>query len=149
MPTEEKRKIQAWIPVSLWIKIDQIGFTSQTEAVTHAFKKLLEDQTRSKNDQNKSNMDQIRSNEIKEFNQLREENEKKRHELQTRLEEKENIIAELREHNNTLKEELEKAHQDKESVQNLYDNYMRQMQTLIQQKAIEAPGEKKKWWKLW
>lgn len=77
MPTEEKRKIQAWIPVSLWIKIDQIGFTSQTEAVTQAFKKLLEDQKRSRNDQNESNLDQIRSKEINKFSQLLEENEKK------------------------------------------------------------------------
>jgi predicted RNase H-like nuclease (RuvC/YqgF family) len=143
MPTEEKRKIQAWIPVSLWINIDQMGFTSQTEAVTHAFKKLLEDQKRSDSDQNESNIDQKRSNEIKELSQLLEENEKRIHELQARLEEKENITAELREHNNTLKEELEIAHQDKDNIQNLYDNYMRQIQTLIQQKAIEAPGEKK------
>lgn len=56
---------------------------------------------------------------------------------------------ELEKHNSTLKGELEKAHRDKETTQNLYDNYMRQMQTLIQQKAIEAPGEKKKWWKFW
>ena len=56
---------------------------------------------------------------------------------------------ELEKHNLTLKGELEKAHQDKENIQNLYDNYMRQMQTLIKQKAIEAPGEKKKWWKFW
>jgi hypothetical protein len=57
---------------------------------------------------------------------------------------------ELEKHNSTLKGELEKAHMDKDNIQNLYDNYMRQMQTLIQQKAIEAPGEKKKpWWKFW
>lgn len=49
----------------------------------------------------------------------------------------------LEKHNQTLNRELEKAHQDKETIQSLYDNYMRQMQTLIQQKAIEAPGEKK------
>ncbi len=54
----------------------------------------------------------------------------------------------LEKHNQTLHRELEKAHQDKDNIQNLYDNYMRQMQTLIQQKAIEAPG-KKKWWKFW
>jgi hypothetical protein len=57
--------------------------------------------------------------------------------------------GELEKHNLTLREELEKAHQDKDDIKNLYDNYMRQMQTLIQQKAIEAPGEKKKWWKFW
>ncbi len=50
----------------------------------------------------------------------------------------------------TLKRELEKAHQDKDNIQNIYDNYMRQMQTLIQQKAIEVPGDKKKpWYKFW
>lgn len=56
---------------------------------------------------------------------------------------------ELEKHNLTLREELEKAHQEKDDIKNLYDNYMRQMQTLIQQKAIEAPGENKKWWKFW
>jgi predicted RNase H-like nuclease (RuvC/YqgF family) len=149
MPTEEKRKIQAWVPVSIWIKIDQMGFASQTEAVTHAFKKLLEDQNRSTSNQNDSNADQNRSNEINEFTRQLEEYEKRTHELQARLEEKENITTELREHTNTLKNELEKAHQDKDNIQNLYDNYMRQMQTLIQQKAIESPEAKKPWWRFW
>jgi Arc/MetJ-type ribon-helix-helix transcriptional regulator len=69
--------------------------------------------------------------------------------LQTRLEEKDKWIIELQNHNETLKKELEKSSQDKEAVQNLYNNYMLQMQTLINQKAIEAPGAKKPWWKLW
>ena len=56
---------------------------------------------------------------------------------------------ELERHNQTLKGELEKAHQDKETIQNHYDNYMRQMQTLINQKAIEALGNKKPWYKFW
>jgi hypothetical protein len=41
------------------------------------------------------------------------------------------------------------AGQDKEAVQNLYNNYMLQMQTLINQKAIEPPGAKKPWWRFW
>jgi len=49
---------------------------------------------------------------------------------------------ELQAHNETLKNELEKAGQR-------YDNYMAQMQTLIKQKAIEAPGAKKPWYKFW
>jgi transcriptional accessory protein Tex/SPT6 len=69
--------------------------------------------------------------------------------LQTRLEEKDKWIIELQNHNETLKKELEKSSQDKEAVQNLYNNYMLQMQTLINQKAIEAQGAKKSWWKLW
>ena len=69
--------------------------------------------------------------------------------LQTRLEEKEKLIIELQNHNETLKKELEKAGQDKEAVQNLYNNYMLQMQTLINQKAIEATGAKRPWWRFW
>jgi hypothetical protein len=135
MTTEEKKKIQAWIPRSLWIKIDQMGFTSQTEAVTQAFKNLLSDQNRSKIDQTGSNTDQIRSSEINELSNV--------------LNEKNKRLQEIQEHNETLKIELEKAHQDKEAIQNLYDNYMRQMQTLITQKAIEVPGAKKQWWRFW
>ena len=48
-----------------------------------------------------------------------------------------------------LKNDLEKADRDKETLAALYDNYIRQMQTLITQKAIEAPGAKKPWWKIW
>jgi hypothetical protein len=135
MTPEEKKKIQAWIPVSLWIKIDQIGFTSQTEAVTQAFKNLLLDQNRLKIDQIRSNTDQIISSEINELGNI--------------LNEKDKRLQEIQEHNETLKIELEKAHQDKEAIQNLYDNYMRQMQTLITQKAIEAPGANKPWWRFW
>ena len=49
---------------------------------------------------------------------------------------------ELEKHTETLKKELE----DLKSMQN---NYMMQMQTLINQKAIEAPGAKKPWWLFW
>jgi ABC-type phosphate transport system auxiliary subunit len=49
---------------------------------------------------------------------------------------------ELEKHIETLKKELE----DLKSMQN---NYMVQVQTLINQKAIEAPGAKKPWWRFW
>jgi DNA repair exonuclease SbcCD ATPase subunit len=48
-----------------------------------------------------------------------------------------------------LKKDKEGLNKDKDTIQNLYDNYMRQMQTLIQQKAIEAPGSKRPWWRFW
>ena len=39
----------------------------------------------------------------------------------------------------------------KENLENFKgdNNYMLQMQTLINQKAIEAPGAKKPWWRFW
>ena len=56
---------------------------------------------------------------------------------------------ELEKHNETLKAELEKAGQDKDDIKKTFDNYMVQVQTLINQKAIEAPGAKRPWWKIW
>ncbi len=47
------------------------------------------------------------------------------------------------------KRNLEKASHDKENLQKTFDNYLVQVQTLINQKAIEAPGNKKNWWKFW
>jgi len=65
------------------------------------------------------------------------------------LEEKDKRISDL-------KEELEKTERDKEDLkqtynklQDTYNNYMAQMQTLIKQKAIEASGAKKPWWRFW
>ena len=65
-------------------------------------------------------------------------------------------VEDLHDHNETLKKELEKAEKDKEDLkttynklQDTYNNYMAQMQTLIKQKSIEAPGTKKPWWRFW
>jgi hypothetical protein len=56
---------------------------------------------------------------------------------------------EIKEHNDTLKAELNKAERDKEDLKVTYANYFTQVQTLINQKAIEAPGAKKPWWRFW
>jgi hypothetical protein len=56
---------------------------------------------------------------------------------------------ELEKHNETLKKELDKASQDKEDLKETHKNYMIQVQTLINQKSIEAPGAKKKWYQFW
>jgi chromosome segregation ATPase len=56
---------------------------------------------------------------------------------------------ELEKHNETLIRELEKAERDKEDLKTTYNNYFLQVQTLINQKAIEAPGAKKPWWRVW
>jgi predicted RNase H-like nuclease (RuvC/YqgF family) len=51
-------------------------------------------------------------------------------------------FEELERHNETLKKELE-------INQETHRNYMMQVQTLINQKQIEAPGAKKQWWRFW
>jgi predicted RNase H-like nuclease (RuvC/YqgF family) len=51
--------------------------------------------------------------------------------------------------NEILQANIEELKKDKDTIQNTYNNYMLQMQTLINQKSIEAPGSKKPWWRIW
>ena len=62
--------------------------------------------------------------------------------LQAKVEEKDKQIEEKDKHIGTLQKELE-------NITNMHNNYMMQMQTLINQKAIEVPGAKKPWWRFW
>ena len=55
----------------------------------------------------------------------------------------------LQEINDILLANIEELKKDKDTLQNLYNNYMLQMQTLITQKSIEVPGAKKPWWRFW
>ena len=119
---DEKKKISLWVPCNLLDAVLSAGYASQTDAVIAGLS-LLVDKT--KRIQNNTKEDEI-----------------EKAEMRVRLEE-------TQAHNETLKKELEKAGQDKEAIQNLYNNYMLQMQTLINQKAIEAPGSKKPWWRFW
>jgi hypothetical protein len=63
-------------------------------------------------------------------------------ELKARIEEKDKQIEEKERHIETLKRDLDNS-------QETHRNYMMQMQTLITQKQIEAPGAKKPWWRFW
>ena len=51
-------------------------------------------------------------------------------------------INDLQAHNETLVKELE-------DIKSMHNNYMMQMQTVITQRAIVAPGTKKPWWRFW
>lgn len=63
-------------------------------------------------------------------------------ELKERIEEKDKQIEEKERHIETLNRDLENS-------QETHRNYMMQIQTLITQKQIEAPGAKKPWWRFW
>ena len=116
---QNQKKIQCWIPIETWDKVEALGYSTTAAAASAAFNKLLEDP--------------IKNPEISQDIPI----------LKTRLEEKEVLIE-------TMKAELEKAERDKEDLKNTYNNYFLQVQTLINQKAIEAPGEKKKsFWMFW
>jgi FtsZ-binding cell division protein ZapB len=129
--TEEKKRINAFVPAPLYEQVMSKGYATITEAITKGFEKLLEEpETNIPESSNSLNDGHLMSLQVE--------------------------VKELRDHNETLKNELEKAERDKENLQkdkdnlqNNYNNYFLQVQTLINQKAIEAPGAKKPWWRIW
>ena len=146
---QEKIQVSARIPKPLYDKCNQ-SYENMTTAVIAGLELLIQqNETRCNAKETRCNTNETKAKTKNETNAIVHEticntNETDHiiRELKTKVEEKEALVV-------VLKGELEKAHQDKDNIQNIYDNYMRQMQTLIQQKAIEAPGEKKKWWVFW
>jgi len=138
MLEEKKRsgkKISAWIPQEMYDKLVYVGYNSPTEAIMKGLDLLLKE----------SDGVQIKAGGEQEGtpSDTREplEYSAETRELRARVEE-------LQDHNETLKKELDKAGQDKEDLKETHKNYMIQIQTLINQKAIEAPGAKK-WYQFW
>ena len=155
---EEKRKVNSWVPVSLWEKVENLGYDSPTKAVCDALELLVNghttDTTGHTTDTTGHVTDTTGHITDTEIQALKIEIEKLKTELHNSPDPLEfsRICArseELERHNETLKTELEKAAQDKEDLKSIHNNYMLQMQTLITQRAIEAPGAKKPWWRFW
>jgi len=121
MVDSDRHKINCWVPKNLWQEVESLGYDSPTKATIAGYEALVA----------KKDAQDIRAelgnNYVDMGNNCAD--------LGKRLEEAQNQIEELK--------------KDKESLLNLYNNYMLQMQTLINQKAIEAPGTKKPWWRFW
>jgi len=192
---EDKRKINCWIPVSLYDKIGSSGYENTTQAIITALQSLLENpsgDTKGSNEDIKGYVQDIAAltaenaqlkedlsgyqkdivgykkdleriqkdlgQDIKGYKEdikaLQAENAKLEDSLQESREPGELLqlrarSEELEKHIETLKADLEKASQDKEDLKQMHNNYFLQVQTLINQKAIEVPGNKKKWYKFW
>ena len=126
------KKIQCWIPISTWDELKERGYPTISKAVNEALEKLLEIPL------------EILSKDIPGMQEF-----PKFSELKARIEEKDKQIEDKDKHIESLKKELESAGQREQDLKQMHSNYMMQMQTLINQKAIEAPGAKKPWWRFW
>ncbi len=128
--TDETKRIGARIRVSLLNELQQAGYDSPTEAIQKGLELLVREspssmQRETAGDECETIDDSCETSKYKkEFESIHAEN---------RL---------LNDHIITLKKELE-------DIKNMHTNYMMQVQTLINQKSIEAPGAKKPWWRFW
>lgn len=160
MPEEKKRsgkKVNAWIPDDLYSKVDDLNYRTWTEAIVKGLEMLVGSTEKIQSETDKvqestknSTLDnfevQISPHQStlddSEVQGVRTENDGELRELRVK-------VVEQREHIETLKTELEKSGQREEDLKKTHRNYMLQVQSLINQKAIEAPGAKKSWWRFW
>jgi hypothetical protein len=157
---EDKIRVSARIPKELYDiclqRYDNI--TNAINAGLELLRAQSEDEMKTDEDTRQQNKDISGQNEDKRqsVNDSRLHNEDERHtaedvsiggdtqELRARLEEKDKQIEEKDRHIETLKKELDVS-------QETHRNYMLQMQTLINQRALEPPAAEKKkpFWKFW
>ena len=142
--TEEKRRVNAYITNELYIRVTQSGY-SITDAIIQGLECLLSHQEEVKTES--SNILELQEARIRELQDSIKELQEATDppelgQLRTKSEE-------LEKHNETLKKELENANQREQDLKSMHNNYMLQVQTLINQKAIETPGIKKPWYKFW
>jgi hypothetical protein len=139
MYTEEWKKIKTKVPGDLWEKVEDLGFDSPNTAVITALEKLIcePELKRSGKEQ------EIK---IQELGNRLEEEQKRTLELQRELEIK---VEETQKQIKDLEKNIEKAERREIYLEEIHNNYMLQVQTLIKQKHILAPGENKPWWRFW
>ncbi len=137
MPEEKKRsgrKVNAWIPDDLYSKVDDLKYRTWTEAIVSGLELLVES-TRS----GQSEV-QNQNNEVQKSTEQSTLDDSKVLRVQ---------LLEMQEHIETLKLDLDRSNKNADDIKEMYTNHVLQVQTLINQKSIEAPGAKKPWWRFW
>ena len=153
MPEEKKRsgvKVCGWLSDEVFSKLLDKGYKSHTIIVRRGAELIIGQPIGEHGELEPGMMRGTEENTIDYIGNIREhlENTGKLRELRVQVREQREHIETLKVHNETLKAELEMANRDKDDLKETHTNYMIQMQTLINQKSIEAPGVKK-WWKFW
>jgi len=131
--SDEKKKISVIVPVSLLDRLRQQTDCNITEATIKGLELLVNGATNNiESDQN------IIQEYLKEIEVLKLENTG----FKARSEE-------LQAHNETLNKRIESLEDQLHKKDEQLHMQAVHLQTLINQKALEAPGTKKPWWQFW
>ena len=137
MPEEKKRsgrKVNAWIPDDLYSKVDDLKYRTWTEAIVSGLELLVEGTWSGQSEV------QAQNNEVQKSTEQSTLDDSKVLRAQ---------IFEMQAHIETLKLDLDRSNKNADDIKEMYTNHVLQVQSLINQKAIEAPGAKRPWWRFW
>ena len=155
--SDDKKKISAWVPCGLLDNVIQAGYQNYTDAVVTGLT-LIVDQTKIR--QNKTESDINKSVELAQvratlegIQKLCDEKDEITKDLQEKIKVKdnqqENRVRELQEQMKVKDDQLRAKDNQLEKLTETMQAQAIHIQTLINQKAIEAPGSKKPWWRFW
>lgn len=159
MPLQNCTKCSALIPDDLLDKLKEAGYENRAEAIRLGLECLIRESQKNLKD-SRENQERILANTEESYKNLSESYKTLEESYENQKESsatlRESIAGlqarneELKAHNETLKKDLENANKREEDLKNMHNNYMLQMQTLINQRALESPEEKKRpWYKIW
>jgi len=156
MTTEEKQKINVWIPGSLWKQVESLGHDSPTKATIAAFEALVLQEAKVSNKEVLGSSQEALGSiqeELRKYQEVILPNLEKQvkdlenrpdpvtyAQLQARLEGLQEIVREKDRSIERLENDLKTAGQREEDLKHLHNNYMLQIQSLINQRAISAPS---------
>lgn len=136
--SEEKkrsgRKVNAWIPDDLYSKVDDLEYRTWTEAIVNGLELLVESTNSGQigvQNQNYKVQKSAEQSTLDDSKVLRAQ------------------IIEMQAHIETLKCDLDRSNKNADDIKEMYTNHVLQVQSLINQKSIEAPGVKRPWWRFW
>ena len=147
MPSESRIQITVKLPPDLHGLLSQAitehKYTNMTNAIITALEKELKEPARMSLDLPDTDI------EVQRLTKELQKNVSDLRVLQTTFEGLQRLTEEKDRSIERLENDLAKAGHREEDLKTTYNNYFVQVQSLINQKAIEAPGNKKQWWKFW
>jgi len=151
MVAEEKHKINVWIDESIWKRIGSYGYESPTEATKAAFQALILMEENGNLQEDIGSLKEEIGRAQEEVRKYQEDNRKLQEmlknapdlvtfsKLQDRHEGLQEIIREKDRSIERLENDLKRADQREDDLKQMHNNYMLQVQSLINQKAIGSP----------
>jgi TolA-binding protein len=137
MPEEKKRsgrKVNAWIQDDLYSMVDDLKYRTWTEAIVSGLELLVGSTTSGQSEV------QDQNNEVHKSTEQSTLDDSKVLRVQ---------LMEMQEHIETLKLDLDRSNKNADDIKEMYMNHVLQVQSLINQRGIEALGVKKPWWRFW
>ncbi len=159
--TDEKKRINAFVPIDLYEQVMSKGYATITEAIVKGFEKLLVDDNNTTTGVNLQELDrelvtnlQGRIESLEEQlkakdNSYNERIKDLKEQLKIKDSQQDSRINDLLDQLKVKDQQLEKKDIQNENLTNTIQSQAINIHDMLNQKTIEAPGAKKPWWRFW